>query len=329
MTTHPHMRWPRRALMLVRREWWEHRLTMWWAPMGFAVMLVVLMCTAYVTAWLLIPAEHAGRLTIGGQRLLLTNAAAMYPDTVRTALRANSAGLIAVLTCFGTFFSLLYALSALYDERRDRSVLFWKSLPVGDLETVIAKLVVGCFAYLACALVAALALHVLAVLVLTLAFAGESAPLRAALVEGAAPLSTIGLALLTVLMQGLWMAPVLAYLLLCSALPRLRPILYALLPPLALALLDLMIYALTRVETGLTRVVQFMAARFVDGPLIDAISGLATSVDENSGTVQLTLIDLGAMTGYFADSRLWLGLLLAALFVGLAVRARRNRDDSL
>ena len=34
---------------------------------------------------------------------------------------------------------MFYCLDALYGERRDRSILFWKSLPVSDLTTVLSK----------------------------------------------------------------------------------------------------------------------------------------------------------------------------------------------
>jgi ABC-2 type transport system permease protein len=54
-----------------------------------------------------------------------------------TALPFNiSAGLM-----MGTLIlmSVFYSADALYGERRERSVLFWKSLPVSDLTTVLAK----------------------------------------------------------------------------------------------------------------------------------------------------------------------------------------------
>ena len=37
------------------------------------------------------------------------------------------------------FVVFFYCLGSLYDERKDRSVLFWKSLPVSDRDTVLSK----------------------------------------------------------------------------------------------------------------------------------------------------------------------------------------------
>jgi ABC-2 type transport system permease protein len=41
------------------------------------------------------------------------------------------------------FLVFFYCLGALHDERRDRSLLFWKSLPVSDYTTVMSKLLLA------------------------------------------------------------------------------------------------------------------------------------------------------------------------------------------
>src|SRR6202022_4720113 len=48
---------------------------------------------------------------------------------------------IAALMLMGTTFivAVFYCLDALHGERRDRSILFWKSLPVSDRTTVLSK----------------------------------------------------------------------------------------------------------------------------------------------------------------------------------------------
>src|SRR3546814_20822192 len=48
----------------------------------------------------------------------------------------SAMGLLVVVLGFVVFF---YCLGALYDDRRDRSILFWKSLPVSDASTVLSK----------------------------------------------------------------------------------------------------------------------------------------------------------------------------------------------
>src|SRR6202035_1181850 len=48
---------------------------------------------------------------------------------------------LAVALIMGAAFlvSIFYSLEALHSERRDGSILFWKSLPVSDLTTVLSK----------------------------------------------------------------------------------------------------------------------------------------------------------------------------------------------
>src|ERR1044071_4859691 len=47
------------------------------------------------------------------------------------------AAMMMILTVF--LVGVFYCLDALYGERRERSILFWKSLPVSDLTTVLSK----------------------------------------------------------------------------------------------------------------------------------------------------------------------------------------------
>src|SRR5438477_6996605 len=52
----------------------------------------------------------------------------------------NVVAMVLIVTAFIVGF--FYCLDALYGERRDRSILFWKSLPVSDATTVPSKAVV-------------------------------------------------------------------------------------------------------------------------------------------------------------------------------------------
>jgi ABC-2 type transport system permease protein len=61
------------------------------------------------------------------------------PVKTRTAIEVpyDVAAMVLIITAF--IVGLFYCLDALYGERRDRSILFWKSLPVSDLTTVLSK----------------------------------------------------------------------------------------------------------------------------------------------------------------------------------------------
>ncbi|MBS0319423.1 MAG: hypothetical protein JSR18_02690 [Proteobacteria bacterium] len=110
---------------LLRRELWEHKGSFLWAPLVMAAALVLLVS---------LPGAHFS-VTVNG-----SDAAQAAQRAVMT-LSASFLG--ASLPLFGmlAFVSLFYCIGALYDDRRDRSILFWKSLPVSDGETVVSKLV--------------------------------------------------------------------------------------------------------------------------------------------------------------------------------------------
>ena len=111
----------RRFAWLLRRELWESR-SIYLAP--FAVTGLVLLGAVIGAFKLPAKMREIARLAPAAQHEALTNPYMM-------------ASLLVMGTTFAvTFF---YCLEALQSERRDRSILFWKSLPVSDLTTVLSK----------------------------------------------------------------------------------------------------------------------------------------------------------------------------------------------
>src|SRR5580693_1008617 len=99
----------------IRRELWENR-SIYIAPLAVAgVALFAFTLSSIVGIW---------------ERPLRLNPA--QPQ----APYDMAAGLM-MLT--GIVVSVFYCIDALHSERRDRSILFWKSLPVSDVTTVLAK----------------------------------------------------------------------------------------------------------------------------------------------------------------------------------------------
>ena len=105
----------------VRRELWENR-SIYLAPLAVAALILV----GFLISTISLPAKirAASALSCMGQHNLIAQ-----PYLV-------AAGMMMLTTlAVGVFYSL----DALYGERRDRSILFWKSLPVSDLTTVLSK----------------------------------------------------------------------------------------------------------------------------------------------------------------------------------------------
>jgi ABC-2 type transport system permease protein len=94
----------------VRRELWEHR-SIYIAPLAAAAVFLL----AFLTGLTLSTAHRHEPLDT--------------PYVFAAALIMGT----------GFIVGIFYSLDALYGERRDRSILFWKSLPVSDLTTVLSK----------------------------------------------------------------------------------------------------------------------------------------------------------------------------------------------
>ena len=278
----------------VRRELWENR-SIYLAPAGVAVFAVVGLVIHAVT----MPSHMPG---------LLANAPG-EPGSASVTYRIVAT--VMLLTSFVT--GAFYCLEALSAERRDRSILFWKSVPVSDRTTVLAKATVALVVLPAVTLVATVAVHLILFLlsVLALAVQGESpAPLWREL----SLFRTWGALLYAVPAMALWLAPVYGFLLLVSGWARRTAVLWAVLPLLALGLLEKLTMDTLRVASAVGyRVFGWHAEAFTAPPAGQVPFG--PGMPPSPGR-------------FLASPHLWIGLVFAAAFLAAAVRLRRHRDPS-
>jgi len=278
----------------VRRELWENR-SIYLAPLGVGAFAVV----GLVIHALTMPGHMPGML--GNDPAAAGSASVSY----------RVAALLMLATSFvvGAF----YCLEALSGERRDRSVLFWKSLPVSDRTTVLAKafvplvvLPVVTFAALVAMQLTMLLLSALALLVQGV----EIAPLWREL-----RLFRMWTMLLYALAAtALWHAPIYAFLLLMSGWARRTAALWAVLPLLALV-------ALEKLTMDTTRVLAAVSYRLFGW------YGEAFALRRPERVPFSSLASL-APGRFLGTPELWIGLALAAVFIAAAVRLRRLREPS-
>ena len=120
---------------LLRREYWENRGGFFWGPVIAGAIIVGLNLILAVIG------SIAARRSMGSSGFVFDHA-----DTheVGQALGAMGDGMLVggvIVACIVlAFVVFFYALGCLYDDRRDRSILFWKSLPVSDSQMVLSKL---------------------------------------------------------------------------------------------------------------------------------------------------------------------------------------------
>jgi ABC-2 type transport system permease protein len=299
-TSAPRAELPRSGLLLtlVRRELWEHR-ALWLAPAVVAALMIVGALFASVKYHLTgadMPHDEAPGMTM----FAVMQGAATMP--------------LAVVTVIVLVF---YLLDCLYAERKDRSILFWKSLPVSDGLTVLSKLLVA----LVIVPLAVLVLGLLLSLVFTGIWEVDAVLGRVPAIPGwdlVGWLQAELALLLCCLVAVLWYAPLAAYLLVVSAWARRTPFLWLLLPPVAGQIVE-------HVAFGTHFLSRFIGYRlFGIWPQLFAGMGFGhgRAFALASGLKQL---NLGAA---LTDIDLWLGLLVAAALFLAAVRIRRYRDDT-
>jgi ABC-2 type transport system permease protein len=299
-----------RFLWLVRREVWENK-AIWVAPAIVIGCLVILILTGNV---------HLGPIGEAGDAAMFGD---VPPELQKRLLVIVYAGLALVMDMVLGIVAFFYAIDSLYSDRRDRSVLFWKSLPISDTETVLSKFAVAAILIPLIALAASL----VAQLVIA---AGGSVRLAMNGLPGGlmwAPEALLGgftVALLWCVTAMLWYSPVVGYLMLASAWAPRGPFLWAVLPPVAL-------WVLERVVVGSEHVGDFITDRLFGmyrllGTRKEGGIGELERSDELSDIGNLDLV--GSLREFYASPELWLGVVAAALLLAAAMWVRRYRDET-
>jgi ABC-2 type transport system permease protein len=273
----------------LRRELWENRSIII-APLAVAALMMV----GFSMSLFHLPERRRALLLLDQAK---QHAAIQKPyDIVAIVFIANA-----------FIVGVFYCLDALHGERRDRSILFWKSLPVSDLTTVLAKASIP-FAVLplfvfALTVVTQLTMLVMTTVVVFVSGLGGATSANWAVFDQCLILF-YGFVVLT-----LWHAPLYGWLLLISAWARRSTFLWAALPPLAVAVIE-------KVALGSSHWASLLAHRFVGHVPLAFDLRAKREIDS---LAQLT-------PGTFLSTpELFIGLVFAAAFLAGAVRLRRER----
>jgi ABC-2 type transport system permease protein len=320
---------------LLRREYWEHKGSMIWAPIVVAVVLLVTMGGSLVYGL----AQHGFHATINGHALSAAQAFSSAPTDQRAqVIGAMSTGYLAVSAPLFLMLAVIvfwYCLGALYDERRDRSILFWKSLPVSDQMTVLSKVITAVFVtpVITIAVAVAMSLAMLLLVCLGMAFSGLN---LFGQVLSSAQLYLAPLALISLLpVYVIWAAPTIGWLLLVSSWARSKVFLWAVgLPLITLAIakwISFLMQTLFDTDTSLLFVVRDVVARLLSG-VIPGIWFSYRDIDPSTLHLPGKLgVDLGAVVSQswmtLATVDAWVGLAGGVAMIVLAMRLRRWRDE--
>lgn len=293
---------------LLRRELWEHR-NLVWGPLAMALTIIVLsVLSGAIHGSVQFDLGDAGALP-----QVITD-----PGQQRGVFAAVMAGLVLPQLLVGFVVAFFYLLDSLFTERRDRSILFWKSLPVSDTKTVLSKLFIALVAMPLWIWVLTLVVGLAVFAVLAAKVSGTPAAALGTW-HGGTWLAVQGTLLAKLMIGALWYLPLAGWLLLVSVLAKRAPFLWATLPFFVLSIAE-------RTTFGTDWIGSVVARRlfgFSDEITFTVRAGMADAGDGMTRSLSLP----GGFP-LLGSAELWIGVAVGAALVYAAIRMRRRSDDT-
>lgn len=320
---------------LLKREFWEHRGGFLWAPLITGAIYLFLFIIGLISS--MVMGSHHG-IVIGGTDMQMLFDRADAGDLNQVSAAADGfllfSATLVLMVC--GFVVLFYCLGSLYDDRRDRSVLFWKSLPVSNISTVLSKVVSACVVAPVIAVLVGIAVAMLQLILLVLALSihGIEAWRLLTLVH---PIRAMFSILSILPLSALWALPSIGWFMLCSSWARSKPFLWALLvPAIAGVLLSWFgIIGLLGRSTGwywLQIFLRMLASVFPGSFLLwgetnHHLSAVGSASDLADGNPLIALAPANTYS-LLGSTNLWIGVAIGVLLITGAIWFRKARDDS-
>jgi ABC-2 type transport system permease protein len=274
----------------VRRELWEYR-SIYLAPLAAAGAFLI----GFLISLIYLPAR-------------MRAIAALDPAHQHTAIATHYDIAAALMMLTAMLVGAFYCLGALHNERRDRSILFWKSLPVSDLTAVLAKACIPIVVLQLLAFVITVVMQFIMLLLSTAVLWANGLPAATLWTQLSFPRMSLLLLYHLVTVHALWYAPFYGWLLLVSAWARRAAFLWATLPLVAIGVVE-------KIAFNTSHLGSLLISRLGGG-------AEALTMPNTMPMDPMTHLTPGV---YLTSPGLWLGLLFTAACLAAAVRLRRYR----
>lgn len=282
---------------LIRREFWENR-AIWAIPLAVAGCLIL--------------AALFGRVEV---------------VTVFSQIPSRAAGLVFLLAAGATFFAVMsiyatwYLLDCLYADRKDRSVLFWKSLPISDAATVLSKLATALLVIPAVYFAAADLTSLLMAFIISVR---ARSSLAGALWHADLWLQLQALWVYLIAASAVWYLPLCAYLLVISAWAKRAVMLWSLLPPLALVLAERWFFGTHAIASQIgLRLWGLPQAAFHP----NLVAWLDPAAEDGAARAPARIWSFFDLGGFLSSSQTWIGAAVGIALILCAIHLRTRRVE--
>ena len=236
---------------------------------------------------------------------------AMQESTVdqrREAIRASLLVLGSPLVIALGFALLAFSLSTFFDERKDKSIIFWRSLPVSDTYTVFSKLLVATVVAPLLVMPALLFLHLVSVTAGSV-FLAASDLFPFTWAWKAYPWFDWIRVIFSLWVQTLWLLPVLTWIMLAGAYSR-KPVVAAILPPVVLVLVENVA----------------LSSNLFFNSLLERLQPWSRASSFPKEYENLAVSEMSDIPLLFVMSEFWIGILISAIFIYLTIYFRSKSD---
>ncbi|HLW74343.1 MAG TPA: hypothetical protein VKT74_04680 [Gammaproteobacteria bacterium] len=310
---------------LIRREFWENR-SLWMVPAVVIGILTVL--SLYMLLALIIGhSQTVNEVNIaGGPHFSIENMpdfSAADSDQVNAFVTTGTFFLGLMFSSIMKIVLFFYLLDSLYAERRDRSVLFWRSMPVSDTRTVFSKLTTAMFSFTAISFVSAIVLElILLVFMLIMGSVLGVHPWSILLYPWAFVSSWLLLAY-GLIVQAVWFLPYFGWVMLASSWAKKAPFLWAVLVPLGLMGAEGWVFHTANI------------ARLVAGHSLDWLplafnfnpDDMLGKHGEQAMSMGVHIVGFENLGRLLASPELWIGTAIGAGFIYGAIWLRGHRSE--
>ena len=235
----------------------------------------------------------------------------MQESTSDQRTRAIRAGLVVlgspIVIALG-FALLAFSLSTFFDERKDKSIIFWRSLPVSDTYTVFSKLLVATVVAPLLAIPALLFLHLVSVTAGSVFFAvSDLFPFTWA--WKAYPWLDWIRIIFSLWMQTIWTLPILTWIMLAGAYSR-KPVIAAVLPPVVIVLVENVA----------------LSSNLFFNSLFERLQPWSRASSFPKEYEGLAVSEMSDIPLLFGMSEFWIGILISGIFIYLTIYFRSKSD---